>query len=72
MKKNMAKMWKALFEILHMSYSTNFCILVIFDIFFTLISLKIQIESENDQNPYIWGYVDHSNPYVYTQYYSNV
>ena len=38
-------------HVLH-NWSTNICILVIFHTFFTLISLKVQIESENEQNPY--------------------
>ena len=42
--------------------ATNFCILVIFNTFFTLISLKVK------QNPYIWFSIgiDHSNPYIHS------
>ena len=45
--ENMDKMGKALFEILHVLYhkTTNFCILVIFHTFFTLISLKVKSTS---------------------------
>ena len=49
--------------------TTNFCILVIFHPFFTLVSLKvIQIESENEQNPYIWFSmgIDHVAIPIYT------
>ena len=45
--------------------------MVIFHTFFTLISLKVnqlQIESENEEYPYIWFSmgIDHSNPYIHS------
>ena len=46
--ENMDKMWKSFFSdimyILH-HYTTNFCMLLIFHTFFTLISLKVKSTS---------------------------
>ena len=63
----MVKMWKALFEILRMSYIT-FCILVVFHTFFTLISLKVKLKVKMNNNSYIWFSmgIDHSNPYIHS------
>ena len=47
--------------------TTNFCILIIFHTF--LISYnQLQIESENEEYPYIWFSmgIDHSNPYIHS------
>ena len=49
----MDKMCQSFFpDIMYISHynTTNFCKLVIFHTLFTLISLKVQIESENEQN----------------------
>ena len=52
--------------------TTNFCTLVIFHTFFTLICNQLQIENEKEQNPYIYIYIwlsmriDHSNPYMHS------
>ena len=53
------------------SQHNKFCILVIFNTFFTLISLKLKSTSnwnENVQNPYIWFSmgIHHSNPYIHS------
>ena len=62
---------KSTFSITHILHhnTSNFCILVIFHTFFTLISLnQPQIESENEEYPYIWFSmgIDHSNPYIHS------
>ena len=72
--ENMDKMWKALFEIIHMFYIIDQQIFVYW-LFFTH-SLpwyhykwnQLQIKSENEQNPYIWFSmgIDHSNPYIHS------
>ena len=47
-----------------------FGILLIFHTLFTLILLKsnkLQIKSENEQNPYmVFNGIDHSNPYIHS------
>ena len=58
------KTWRKALAITHILHhnTTNY----IFHAFFTLISLKVKFESENDEYPYIWFSmgIDHSNPYI--------
>ena len=73
--KNMAKINEesTFWDIMHVlhNWSTNFCILVIFHTFFTLILLKVKSTSNwkwKWKKSYIWFSmgIDHSNPYIHS------